>query len=66
MGSLLMPGRLIKPPNIVHLTPPKGLMKREQRLYFLHSIACQPNPDQERAKRLLDKMLEPTCGKCVD
>jgi hypothetical protein len=49
-----MPGRLADRPGFVPYEL-KGLWKREQRLYFLLSLACQPNPDQERARRLLDR-----------
>jgi hypothetical protein len=31
----------------------RGLWTREQRFYFLQSLACQPNPDQACAKQLL-------------
>jgi hypothetical protein len=45
-------GRLTAPPGFVP-RPWKGLGTREGRRYLLLSIACQPNPDQERAIRLL-------------
>jgi hypothetical protein len=45
-------GRLTAPPGFVP-RPWKGLGTREGRRYLLLSLACQPNPDQERAIRLL-------------
>jgi hypothetical protein len=50
-----MIGRLATPPGFNPL-PWKGLGTREGRLYLLYSIACQPNPDQDRAAELITRM----------
>lgn len=54
-----MPGRLETLPGVVPIKP-KGLWKREQRMYLLHSLACQPNPDRERARKLLERNTQRT------
>lgn len=33
-----------------------GLWTRQARRYLLLSLACQPNPDRDRAQQLLAKM----------
>ena len=57
-----MTGRLTTPPGFQPL-PIKGLWSREARLYFLQSLACQPNPDQARARQLLTAIAQPTASQ---
>lgn len=47
-----MPGRLATPPGFVPRVT-HGLGTREERLYLLYSLACQPNQDRDRAEQLL-------------
>lgn len=34
----------------------KGLWRRDQRMYFLHSLACQPNADRQRAQEIIRQL----------
>lgn len=49
MGRLsLMPGW--------SAVPIRGMGTREQRLYLVYSLALKPNPDQDRARAILQRM----------
>lgn len=50
-----MTGRLATPPGFTP-KPMRGLWTREERLYLLLSLACQPNPDRARVERILAKI----------
>lgn len=36
--------------------PIKGMGTRAQRLYLAYSLALQPNPEQQRARRIVERM----------
>lgn len=55
MNQTKKQGRLSSLPGFVPIRP-KGMWTREQRRYLVLSVASQENPDQQRAKRILERM----------